>query len=97
MEKVITIPDNPDEYLLLTKGETKEEIPITFTKKNNNEYGMKLNPKKDIDNNLNNALGVIKENEQNKSLFFILKKMLILLWIMIIILLSKNLYSKEKF
>ena len=73
-ETTDTIPDNPEAYLFLTEGDEKKEIPLTFTKKASTNYQVTLNTKNDINNDLNNTLGVIKDNGQNKSLLLIFKE-----------------------
>ena len=67
------IPNNTNSIMYVLIGDSKEDIPTTFIKKDNNgNYDLKLNLKKDLSSDMNNKQGLVEIDGKNKTyiLFF---------------------------
>ena len=66
------IVNNTEGTVYITEDNTKEEVPITFIKGDDNNYNIKLDLKKDLNKNLNLTTG--KLNDKNVSYVFLFKE-----------------------
>ena len=61
------IPDNKESTLYLEENGSLEEIPLTFIKKEGNNYDMRLTLKKSLESNLNGKSGIVNIDGKNMN------------------------------
>jgi hypothetical protein len=62
------IPNNTNSIMYVIIDDSKEDIPTTFIKKNDNgNYDMKLNLKKSLSTDMKNKLGLVEIDGKNKT------------------------------